>query len=272
MDATAIKQIQETAIDAAANRLPESIANSAVLIPSDYELERIEYLQPGRSRFRGTFKTSSLADFVSYVKKTEGDKKQGFINPEKASAKVFFNLGDESNPGHADHTATLELDNTAPWAAMLNIDGKNLSQHELVEWLEDWRAHVTAYVGTPEEEKPMAQAIAAIRTVTIATKKEQTSVSDDFRAARSSMEDVEAKSAHVLPGGFVFEAEPYSGLPEFSAQLRLSVIPKDGGSPILRLRIVAKEALKESILRSFKEALLSEIGDSCPMTIGTFNP
>ena len=91
MDSSAIKIIQDTAIDAQKVRLPSQLEGVAMIVPNDYEIRGIENFLPNRLRFRGQFETNSIADFIEYIKSQPGHT--GFIDPSDLSAKVFFNLG-----------------------------------------------------------------------------------------------------------------------------------------------------------------------------------
>lgn len=142
MDAEAIKEISQLAIDAAgANRID---AKTPAIILGE-EVVSLEHLQSGRSRFRGAFVTNVMSEFAGYVKAhTDG---HGFIDADKVAARVFHNLGDTGNPGHGDWTSTLALKPTAAYAAMLAVENKHLSQKQLVEWIEDWSPQLQSKFG-----------------------------------------------------------------------------------------------------------------------------
>jgi hypothetical protein len=54
------------------------------------------------------------------------------------TARSVFNIGTLDNPGHADNVASITLKKTAPFRALLQIDGRRLKQKQIAEWLEDW--------------------------------------------------------------------------------------------------------------------------------------
>lgn len=269
MDKSAIEHIQSTAI-AAAQTLQVELPDGIAALPDNYSLHDLEPYLAERKRFRGKMLTASIADFVSFVK-GEGVKGAGFIDADDHEATVFFNLGTKDAPGHADHRAVLTLKRTAAFTALLKADGSRADQRGLIDWIEDWAGNLRAYGTNPGESKSLTEALAAIRQVTIKASKETESTEEDFRGARSTMEEVEAKSRIGLPGGFLFTCEPYLGLPSREFQLRLAVITSSE-KPLLSLRIVRREAAEEAIAEDFKVTLIRKIGDAATMTIGTFTP
>lgn len=267
MDRSALQTIIEQALAASA------VSNTDVLVkalPGDFKLHSLEPFLDGRFRFRGTMSTSSIDDFLSYATENADSDTQCFIDDEQMSATCFFNLGSTTEPGHADHTAQLKLKTTAPYRAMVNINGRTLSQDDIVEWLEDWNVHVQAS-DTERNQTDTKKALQAIRKITIAAQSEQTSDKSDFRATRSAMENIEARSSDQLPAGFLFTCTPYEGLGERTFFLRLSVIPQKG-EPVLKLRIVQFEREQEQMAEEFKNLLVTGFDHTDVWTfIGQFN-
>lgn len=272
MDSTAIKAIADLAIAAThaahlGTPTPALIDNGKVI--------SIEYLQAGRSRFRGRLVTASLPDFVGYVRahaNNAASAAHGFIDADALAATAIFNLGDEASPGHADDVAVLVLKPTAAYRAVQFIDGKRLGQKQFAEWLEDWSQHLTAFAGFGDVI-PLVAAIAAVRSVKVKKTNEATSTVRNFGATRSALEDIEAQAngAAALPDALEFQCTPYLGLAEQSAELRISVIT-DEDKPTFSIRWARREQAEESIAQDFKRLLTDEVGDSASMTIGTFTP
>ncbi|MDP1543148.1 MAG: DUF2303 family protein [Polycyclovorans sp.] len=232
----------------------------------DDKVVSIEHLQEGRSRFRGSLKTSLLAEFVAYLKRHTGGA--GFIDADNMTATAFLNLGSKEDPGHADWQAHLDLKATAAYRAIRSIEGSPLSQKQMAEWIEDWSTHMSAV--KDGAAIGISTALAAIREISIEAKKNVTSTDRDFGASRSSMEEIEARAKGGLPTHLQFGCHPYPGFRHRDFNLRLSVIT--GDSPALKLRIVGKEQVEEDIAQEFKALLLEEIGESAELTIGTFRP
>lgn len=291
MDASAIREIGGLSVYAHKAILPSAMQDRLAAVPSHVELEDLEKYQDLRSRFRGTLATDSIADFIIYVKRHAAEPvalfpttielkpgerieplaprpASGFIDADKLSACVLFNLGTRAEPGHADDRALLALKPTAPYAAALAIDGKQLQQKTAIDWLEDWAEHVT-FADAAGGAISTAAAITAIRKITIRATSESTSQQTDFRATRTALEDVEAQGAGGLPAEVRFNCTPYTGLQSRTLRFRLAVLT-GGDKPIVTLRIRNLDAEKEAIAQDFKRVLLAELEGHATLTIGTF--
>lgn len=279
MDRSAIESIGQLAIDAAKAHHLDTDTPAVILTDSNgaQKVVSIEHLQPGRSRYRGTFGTRSLADFANHVNSTVDNNAPrtpatSFIDPEASTATAFFNLGDNEHPGHADHLAQLKLKPTAAYAALLATTGQRaLEQRAVHDFIEDWRDNIVVlYDGQPKENSVPA-ALAAIRDITIAQAREARHVERDFGATRSAMESVDAKSTLTLPSGFDFKAVPFDGLQERTFRLRLGV--NTGGDKLsLTLRVQQSEQISEAIAKDFLARLGALLGTASTLTLGTFTP
>lgn len=272
MDESAIKTIQQTAIDAAMDRIPDGLSEHLIALPKDYNLHDLERFLPNRLRFRGQFTTNSVADFTQYVKDNVGG--QGFIRADSdgLESTVFFNLGDPEVPGHADWTAKLAMERTPAFDALLDFCNQPQTQREVIDFIEDWSHLLSAWKqGDGEDSEPISltKAVAAIRKVKIKAQSESETQHHQFKNTQSRLDSVEASSDEGLPDLLTFTTEPYHGLPKREFDLRLSILT-GGQVPALCLRIVAIERHTEEIGVQFKELLLSEIGDSAQMLIGGF--
>lgn len=265
----AIQHIEAQAVAAAGIRVVAQDGDDLLLVPDTYKVQNLERYQEYRNRLRGALNTHSVKDFAKYVEAQNlNEGPRGFIDQDRMSAVVIFNLGDEKTPaGHGDNTATLTLKPTAAFTAAANIAGRQLTQQQLAEWLEDWLPHLTAHAGAAELN--MLQAINGIRRMTIQASAKRDSTVGDFGASRSAMDEIEAKSQETLASAFTFTTVPYEGLQAAAIQLRLSVITgKD--EPVLKLRWVSEEAQREEFAREFKELLNAEVGGFVPLTLGTY--
>lgn len=272
MEAKAIEMIRDLAVASASITL--NTQTPTTLVPEAFRIQNLEGFSTGRSRFRGTFTSSSLKDFADHViaRKGEGTAK-GFVdieNADKLSCKVFFNIGNEQNPGHCDDTAVLNLKRTAAYDALRGIVDKPLTQKALSEWMEDWRSTLSA-IHSSEAPVDMRQAINAVRNITIETTAKTESQVGNFEGKRSAMEQIEARSADLLPAYIVMKAQPYQGLQPREFALAISVIT-GGDKPMLSMRWMQKEVLLEEMGQEFKQAISSEIGGAADLLIGSFNP
>ncbi len=278
MEQAAIQTLLDTGRELSDSHTAALKDGDLVALPKDYSIIDLERYRDGRRRFRGKLSTSSLPDFVNYVK-TNSDatvanstvKPEGFISPDAPTATVFFNLyNDDTGAGHADWLAELALEKTAAFKSLLGIEGKPLTQRQLIDWMEDWQLNLVAY-GAEDEQIRLAHAIAAIGKVDIKSMKQSSHVDDDYRAARSSLEEVEAQIGEAMQRFLGFACEPYHGLLQRDLRLRLSILTSHE-EPRLVVRILQKEAVEEDIIREFKAKLIGEIGDAANLTIGTFKP
>lgn len=257
---------------AAANVRIEHGGSTLVVTPASCNLTNLEPYQLSRDRFRGHLCTHSLRDFSSYVERHiggEADKgAAGFVDQDAMSATVLFNLGTPEDAGHGDDKATLTLKPTAAYSALLGVAGKQLSQQQLAEWLEDWAPHILASAG--DAQLNIGAAINAVRRMTLKATAQVDTVVGDFNNSRSTMDEIEAKSLDTLPTMFVFTTRPYEALEPASITLRLSVITGEK-APVLKLRWVGQEAQQEAFAEEFKAVLDGEVGGLLPLTIGTYD-
>lgn len=269
VDNTAINQIRDMVLS---QFIEEKLAGAdcpAIVLPKDVSVESIERLHTERYRFRGKLETSSIDDFVRYSTAYAADGTRCFISTDKMSASSVFNLGTISNPGHADNRAVLSLKRTAPFSALLAINGDRNEQKTLAEWLEDWSEFVTGFDadGAVIDAK---KAAAAIRKITIEAIKSAEYEDQDFSGRRSVMESVEAKTKDIMPVAFEFKCVPYEGLAERRFKVRMSILASN--QPLLVLRITQLEAYEEEMAVEFRDLLVEKFADSKVETfIGVFN-
>lgn len=263
-----VQLIQQTAVEAAgANKLTGT--ERAVILPEGHSVKDLESFMTQRIRYRGKLQTTSLADFVGYVKRNAQTSADAFVDIESMSAKAFFNLGNLTSPGHGDYTATLELPKTAAFAALCAADGKKASQKVLAEWLEDWNEFIVPEYA--DDNVPLSRAIAAVRNISIKANAAMTSSAQDLSSSRSTLEAIDAQSSNDLPNGFNFVCEPYLGLMSRKFRLGISIITGDK-EPALVLRWQQREATVEKIAQEFKSVLADQLGATALLTIGKFTP
>lgn len=275
MDSTAVNAIGQLAIEAeSANHLATD--TPAVILRADQKVFSLEYLQPGRSRYRGAFATQNLQAFAEHVITTVENNPsdgaaQGFIDTDKMAAAVFFNLGDAEHPGHGDHIAKLTLKPTAAYAALCKAAAGNLDQRTLHDFIEDWREQITVLYDGQPRDNGIPAALAAVRDISIEAARKVQHVERDFGATKSAMETVDAASSLTLPSGFTFRTVPYEGLQERTLRLRLGV-NTGSDKPILILRVQQAEQTIEDIAKDFRDRLAALLGASSTLTLGTFTP
>lgn len=94
----------------ASNDQANSHDTGAMIVPESFKAIDLEQYLPTRRRFRVNFSTTSIEDFCVYA--NDHDAGSIFIDTDKRrmSARAYFDLGDASNPGHAEHEANLRLE------------------------------------------------------------------------------------------------------------------------------------------------------------------
>lgn len=255
LDQTAIQEIRDMTLS---NFLEEKLSSAdcpTIALPANVRLQSLEAYQVGRFRFRGKLQTANIPDFVRYCKEYAAEGVRSFIDAESMEAVTVFNLGTILEPGHADNTAALKLKKTAPFKALLNINGQKNRQKDLAEWLEDWSEYLMAFTADGEV-LDIKKAISGVRKITIESSSNSDHEDSDFGAKRSLMETVEAKGKEAMPAAFEFSCVPYEGLTKRRFRLRYSILT-GGDAPVLVLRIVQLETAEEAMAEEF-QALLEE--------------
>lgn len=266
MDASAIKAIADLAVTAERAQALNDTDIPGFLVGS--QLIVTEHLLAQRKRFRGTFATSVLADFAAYLIANKNDNVRGFVSPENRTAVAFLNIGTTLAPGHCDWRAILDLTKTAGYAAVCALQQQRFTQRELAEWCEDWAAFLTA-----PGEQTLAQAVAAIRNVTVTTNASATHTDAQFSASKTALEEVAANSqASTLPASLTFTVEPHVGFQARPFGLRVNLIASKDDKPQFSLRVIGREVLEESIADEFKTKLSDAVGDAAQFLIGNFKP
>jgi uncharacterized protein YfdQ (DUF2303 family) len=242
-------------------RQVEGVDFPAALVPNDHSLRSLEEFQKYRNNFRLEFDTSHFQSFVEYVEgalKTQyGRIAPVFFNPVRMSGKVIFDLGDNDEPGHQDHIATIKFDRTAEFSAIVSQDGQRVGQREFVEWLEDWRHLWVAFDAELNPIDNQAKVLAALRNMTVESTSDHNMIAGSHGGSESVTERIEAKSVGVIPGFFKFKFIPHLDFQEREINARLT----HGGHRELGLgfRLINAELLKEEIaveaVEKFKEAL-----------------
>ena len=269
LDSSAITQVRDMVLAQLAREAIEGTDCPAVALPESVSVKSLENLHATRFRFRGKMDTASIEDFVRYSKGYSAEGTRCFINADKMRASSVFNLGTLDKPGHADNIATLALNRTAPFSALLDTNGGKNSQKQLAEWLEDWSDYVTGF-SADGEALDAKKSAASVRKITIDAVRSADYEDQDFSGKRSVMESVEAKSKDIMPVAFEFKCVPYEGLSEYRFKLRLSILTSD--TPVLVLRIVQLEAYEEEIAQEFRDLLVEKFKDSEVETfIGVFS-
>lgn len=272
MQKDTLQLITDTALAAAetVNAAAMDSPFGMVMVPETFKQVDLEKYLPQRRRFRGMFSTSDIEDFNAYASNEFADVV--FINTEseRMSAVAYFDLGNQSNPGHAQHTATLFCEPLPAYKAAIKINGERLKQFQLAEFIEDWLPHLTVLCDD-EVQNPL-QAIQAVRNIKITASAAASHSEHHFGAARSAMEEVEAKSTvHKLPTHIKFNLVPHTGFDAIDVIFRVSVIT-DAENPRLTLRWMQQDIQQDVIGGNLKRLIEASLcATDCLIYNGTFN-
>jgi uncharacterized protein YfdQ (DUF2303 family) len=261
------KFAQDIILDADKNRQANTTFPTATL-PDNYKVVDLEKFEPERNQFRAGFNTNSIDDFKLYADKFGKEDDTCFVNSDHMSARIVFDMGDPEHPGHCRHDATLKLEKTAPYLAVLGVMRQAFTQKELFNFLQDWKNNITAVDGDGEGIS-FATAAQNILSININESVHSGYEETDMSASRSAMAKIEAeaKEGRVLPAGFIFTSKPYLPLGQRDFYLRLGV-RKKGDSLALTLRCDGLEDIKESIVEEFGIVLNGLFGNQ--VIKGTF--
>lgn len=246
---------------------------NAIAVHKDVHIKSLEQLQANRNRFRGVFKTASIAAYALYISNRkevapENVKYQSFINADAMHCKTYFNLLDINNvAGHGDDLAYLELPSTAAYKALKNIVNHELSQRDLAFFIEDWNNQLTGLVG--DEKQNIATTVSAIRNVNIKRETNSDHKTGNFSQTTSVLDRIEAASEYNLPDFILFRFVPYPEFPEITVKLRLSLLTEES-KPCFTLRWIGQEIQQEQLAEDFKNILNDRLGDVVQLNIGSF--
>ncbi|PJG82596.1 DUF2303 family protein [Caviibacterium pharyngocola] len=238
----------------------DSTEHPIAILPENMTIHNLEEFNDKRAYFRARFETTSFNALVEYAKADTQEDAQAFIDERRMTAEIVFDMGNVQSPKHARHRAKLDMVKTAAFKALCEFEGVKHSQKNFAEWLEDWADYISAN-DENGNEMPLNKAIQAVRKITLDYARNEEHEVGDFAATKSALERVEAKSKLELPASFTFTCDPYTGLSIRDMHLRLSILT-GGNEPLLIVRIVKGEQLKESIANEFADKLRDAISDT----------
>lgn len=238
--------------------------SNLLALPSGISLKDLEEHMPTRDSYRFAFATKSINDFGEYCKEFDKEGAKCFVNSDYMRANTIFDLGTEEVPLHQRHNAKLQLDKTAAFKALLNINGDHLSQKNAANFVEDWADNIVV-LSKHGEEMTINQAAKQLREITIEQVSNLDSKVDDFGESMSAFEKIEAKNQELIPATIEFTCDPYHGLSKRVFTVRVSILT-GGQKPEISLRIIKLEAQEEDMAEEFKEILVDTFKDSALKT------
>ena len=241
-----------------------------VALPEDFRLRDLEHLLPHRRRARGCMSTAYVAPFAEYAVAYKQPGAAVFIDAAEMRARAVLDLGTQETPGHADNTAELRPTKTAAFDALLQINGRQRTQQDLAEFLEDWSQVAILGFFRDTEEVTLPKALAAIRSITIESARKQDSEVQQLSATRTAFESVQATSANPIPTYIYFTTQPYADLEQRTFVLRLSILTSDK-APLLVLRIQNLEAHTEAMGKELAALVANQINGAMPVLLGSYH-
>jgi len=250
MEAAALEQIIALALKGT------QIADAdhrTIVVPAGYSLQSLEPFAREPVRYRGTYKTTSIADFIEYCREWNSGSTRIFLDPEAFFAVARMDHGILEAPEWGDHQATLQLKATAPYAALQQIHERHFEQDALIEFILDW-ADVLSFSSSADtwKEIDIPQAVAALRKLKVEIGRVSEHEETDHGRRRSLLEQAVVTSKP--PAMMKMRCAPFHGLQECTIGVRLVYLPKD--PPVIKPRILAQEELKQAWADEFKDLLL----------------
>ena len=268
----AIQELAKSSATLAANEAIGGCADDNGLrgiaaLPNDFQIHDLENDLPLRRRPRGTMTTSVVDDFAAYFDAHQESGASVFIDQSAMRAVAVLNLGDPAEPGHADNTAVLAPKMTAAYTALQQIaTGQGRSQQAVAEFLEDWAPQIECFNEAAKISN--AQAIAAVRKITIEGMRKVESQEKQLGAAKSTFEQVQASSGtDPLPTHIYFKTVPFHCLSERTFVLRLGVLTTD--KPAVTLRIVNAEQHAEDMATELAQLVRGALPEAATL-VGTY--
>ena len=236
-------------------------AHSPVMVlPDGFHVEDLESKMEFRTSYRAQYKTKSIQDFTIYSKEFSQEGSKCFVDSDQMTAKVIFDLGTTDKPLHQKNTASLKIDKTAAFMALLRICNSKQTQKEAADFIEDWAENITVLLKDGTEISPGA-ASNKLRSITIEQVKNIDSKVEDFSESMTQFEKIEAKNQDSIPARIQFSCIPFHGLGERLFEIRLGILTGEQ-KPTISLRIIKLEAQEEDMALEFKEILEDKLTET----------
>lgn len=253
MDSSALQTILNHAASniSAFERLDVSMP--AVVIPRDNRVESIEHLMASPYHHRNCFKTNVLDDFCLYTNENRTDTTVVYIDVNSMRAKAIFDHGNYESPDWGHHRASLALEKTPEYKALIIENAQNHTQQCLIDFCTDWKNNIQFFEDNGDDIE-FQTAINRIRKLTVKSAQSIENQQGDFAASKSAMESVEVTAgADKIPAYFQFVTSPYDGFKQ--KVYNCSIRALTGDKLTLKYRIEQLEAIQTEIADELKEKL-----------------
>lgn len=257
MEKATIEHIQSLTLAAIAHQKTNAAGVPIALVPHDFKIEALEKYQLAPTRHLERFKTKYLSEFFAYAKQQPANDLTVFVSEKPMSAKAIFDRSAPEAPSWQDHTAILELENTPALDALLALNNRSVSQNDIIDFAQDWKANIMFFDG--DTELTFNDAISRLRKLKISKSSSAESNRGDFKASASALEQIEIDAAGApLPSHFLFITEPYLQFNERSYHAQLRAL-SDDNKPQLKYRLMGMPALEQDIADEFKSWIKADL-------------
>ncbi len=266
----ALQHIAEVANIPAIIEQVDTTATPLAIVPQEFKITDLEKYMVNRSGFRAKMGSNYISEFVRYSKKYDAEGVKCFINEHHMSSEIIFDVGTLEDPLHGNHSAFLQIKKTAPFDALLKINGEAMQQKKLADWIEDYGNFIEIFASTGESMSPVLAA-SSIRNMTVETIRKVESEVQDFGQKLGVMDAINVKADGLTPAVIKFNCVPYFGLKERVFEMRISA-NTGYDTPVLTASIKQFEVIQEEMAIEFKEILEGEFKETNIETfIGSFS-
>lgn len=253
-------------------RAGESPIEGAVIIPEGYKLESLERFYQAPNRQRGTYKAQAIEQFAGYVGLNGIDGATVvFIDEAPLTAAAVLDRGTPDQPLWGEHRAVLNLKKSPEWVAMEEAAKNTFKQGDFIDFITEWADFLSfSSTGIDEDWTVMTktQAVVALRKLKTSAERSAEHVEQDQQRSRTVFERAAIDSAP--PPLMRWAGRPADELVERQVQIRLLYLPQD--PPLIKLRIMGKDRLQQSIGAEFKDLVSERISTGIPVHLGALLP
>ena len=239
-----------------------------IVLPGGCVIANLEKYMAQPASMRCAYKTDRIDDFCQYVA-GEAIKEQTaiFVGSNGAAAEAIIDYGSHAAPRWMNHRASLGLNITPEFAGLMAVCGKDITQRDLIDYMEDWGGLMIApYDG--DKEITLLSAMAAIRNVEISQKASTAHQETNFEIKRAAMEEVGVKSNNgSLPSHFEIKCALYLDPSMRTIITRLSMLTGND-KPKFRLRIVCLDTLKKDVALEVQGQIKAHFVEKARVFIG----
>lgn len=274
MDKDAIERIQELgSMDSIIEQINKRDLNSELMvIPEGMKLVPLDKYTKKNHEYRFSFSTIYIDQFIDYNRENylEGCS-ACFISTEEMVAKTIFDLGTQENPMHKIHTATISLEKTPFYSALLLLCERPVSQERCVEFLDEW----SDYYNLADDFDVLInnkEAISMLKNITINSKNEVSNSVGFANVGTSTMNSVEVNEKISYPRFMNMYVEPFYGLHSVNIYVRIKYIFDDKNEKVsICFSIHRIDQLGRKILENFQHILrdeMSSMSDTFKIYVG----